>query len=271
MGSRADREVNISFADTALCEAPVFGDTALHYTMERGKKNKSRRIDGVLIPCFPCSLHMRDKILPIDVGQKGGMPMAKQKKEPKPGWYQLDNAGVLYSARSGEVLRRLPLFGGDDGTGEPRCAPAGGGEDHAAVSRLPGEIKRGAFWYYLEPNNAPGPFVKRDISNPLPARPLQGGQRLAGAFLLRAPHLLEVFHALSDGGGALVFARCWRCTCGSWGTPSPTGRGVLDNGRAPRPEDGGRYTPDTQARRSCGAAGLDGLSQQRARRSRSTR
>lgn len=26
-------KLNISFADTALCEAPVFGNTALHYIM----------------------------------------------------------------------------------------------------------------------------------------------------------------------------------------------------------------------------------------------
>lgn len=26
-------KLNIGFADTALCEAPVFGDTGLHYIM----------------------------------------------------------------------------------------------------------------------------------------------------------------------------------------------------------------------------------------------
>ena len=27
-------------------------------------------------------------------------------------------------------------------------------------------IRRGAFWYYLEPNTAPGPYLKEDVSDP---------------------------------------------------------------------------------------------------------
>ena len=27
-------------------------------------------------------------------------------------------------------------------------------------------IKQGVFWYYFEPNHAPGPFVQPDIANP---------------------------------------------------------------------------------------------------------
>ena len=45
------------------------------------------------------------------------------------------------------------------------------------LPRFPGfrvRIKRGAFWYYFEPNGAPGPFVKEDMKNP--CQPVRFGE-----------------------------------------------------------------------------------------------
>ena len=67
-------------------------------------------------------------------------------------------------------------------------------------------IKKGAFWYYFEPNSAPGPFVKEDISNPCqPVRFREDNGWLVRFYYYEKRISVEVFHAVSDGGGALVF------------------------------------------------------------------
>ena len=103
--------------------------------------------------------------------------------KPDSKWYRLDNAGILYSALQKEEYSAIYRFSAlMERDVDPaalqraidRCMP-----------RFPSfavRIRKGAFWYYLEPNTAPGPF--------LPACPVQGGQRLARALLLLPqPHL----------------------------------------------------------------------------------
>ena len=90
--------------------------------------------------------------------------MAKKKK---PDWYTLDNAGILYSALQKEEYSAIYRF---SAVLKERVDPAALQRAvDECMPRFPGfavRIKRGAFWYYFEPNSAPGPFVKPDISNP---------------------------------------------------------------------------------------------------------
>ena len=125
--------------------------------------------------------------------------MAKQKKEPKPGWYRLDNAGVLYSAIQKEKYSAIYRF---SAVMTERVDPdALQRAVEKTMPRFPGfrvRIKKGAFWYYLEPNNAPGPFVKRDISNPCqPVRFKEDNGWLVRFFYYERRISLEVIHALS--------------------------------------------------------------------------
>ena len=166
--------------------------------------------------------------------------MAKQKKEPKPGWYRLDNAGVLYSAIQKEKYSAIYRF---SAVMTERVDPdALQRAVEKTMPRFPGfrvRIKKGAFWYYLEPNNAPGPFVKRDISNPCqPVRFKEDNGWLVRFFYYERRISLEVFHALSDGGGALVFFRTLLAVyLRELGHAVPNGEGVLDVDEPPRPEE----------------------------------
>ena len=132
--------------------------------------------------------------------------MAKKKK---PDWYTLDNAGILYSALQKEEYSAIYRF---SAVLKERVDPAALQRAvDECMPRFPGfavRIKRGAFWYYFEPNSAPGPFVKPDISNPCqPVRFKEDNGWLIRFYYYETRISLEVFHALSDGAGALTFFR----------------------------------------------------------------
>lgn len=66
-------------------------------------------------------------------------------------------------------------------------------------------IRKGLFWRYLEPNNRPGPFVRKDIRNFCMPMPFKAGNR----YLLRIYYYgcrisLEAHHCLGDGTGGMA-------------------------------------------------------------------
>ena len=147
-------------------------------------------------------------------------------------------AGVLYSALpEGEIFGHLPLLCRDGGAGGPGCLAAGRGQNHATVPVLGVRIKKGAFWYYFEPNSAPGPFVVRRIS-PTPCQPVRF--REDNGWLVRFYYYekrisVEVFHAVSDGGGALVFFKTLLAVyLRELGYSIPNTHGILDVAEEPR-------------------------------------
>ena len=110
--------------------------------------------------------------------------MPRDKRGEKPEWYPLDNAGVLYSALQKEKYSAIYRFSAVMAERVDRDALQRAVDK--TMPRFPSfgvRIKKGAFWYYFEPNSAPGPFVKGYLQ-PLPAGALPGGQRLAGTLLL---------------------------------------------------------------------------------------
>lgn len=69
-------------------------------------------------------------------------------------------------------------------------------------------MRKGLFWRYLEPNDRPGPFVEPDIVNPCMPMFFQNSNRyLIRIYYYECRIALEVFHSLSDGGGALYLLR----------------------------------------------------------------
>ena len=132
--------------------------------------------------------------------------MAKKKK---PDWYTLDNAGILYSALQKEEYSAVYRFSAVLTEAVDPAALQRAVDE--CVPRFPGfsvRIKKGAFWYYFEPNDAPGPFVQPDIANPCqPMRFQEDNGWLIRFYYYEKRISLEVFHALSDGAGALVFFR----------------------------------------------------------------
>ena len=95
--------------------------------------------------------------------------------EPGGSWYRLDSAGQLYSAIQSDRYSAIYRFSA------MMTQPVDPAALQRAVDRImprfPGfrvRIRRGLFWYYFEPNQAPGPFVREDILNPCP--PVRFGQ-----------------------------------------------------------------------------------------------
>ena len=166
--------------------------------------------------------------------------MAAQERGGKKTWYKLDNAGVLYSALQKEDYSAIYRF---SAVMEERVDPeALQRAVDRTMPRFPGfavRIKRGMFWYYFEPNTAPGPFVKPDISNPCqPVRFKEDNGWLIRFYYYERRISLEVFHALSDGAGALVFFRTLLAVyLREMGHVIPNGPGILDVDAPPRREE----------------------------------
>ena len=100
-------------------------------------------------------------------------------------------------------------------------------------------LKHGLFWYYLEPNDAPGPFVRPDIANPCqPVRFREDNGWLVRFYVYDRRISLEVFHAVSDGGGALVFFKTLLAVyLRELGHDIPNTHGILDVEEPPRKEE----------------------------------
>ena len=163
-------------------------------------------------------------------------------------WYPLDNAGVLYSALQTEKYSAIYRFSAV--MTEPVDRSALQRAVDKTMPRFPTfavRIRKGAFWYYFEPNPAPGPFVKEDISNPCqPVRFREDNGWLVRFYVYERRISLEVFHAVSDGGGALVFFKTLLAVyLRELGHAIPNACGILDVDEPPRPgerEDAyGRY------------------------------
>ena len=156
---------------------------------------------------------------------------------PNSRWYRLDQAGILYSALQREEYSAIYRFSAL--MEEPVRPAALQSAIERVMPRFPGfsvRIRRGVFWYYLEPNTAPGPFLKEDVSNPCqPVRFREDNGWLVRFYYYRSRISLEVFHALSDGAGALVFFRTLLAEyLRQTGVPVPAGNGVLDLSEPPR-------------------------------------
>ncbi|MCI2056444.1 MAG: hypothetical protein LKJ86_04765 [Oscillibacter sp.] len=130
-------------------------------------------------------------------------------KTAKGRWYKLDSAGVLYSALQTEEYSATYRF---SAVMTDMVQPAALQQAiERVMPRFPGfavRIRRGVFWYYLEHNDAPGPFLKADTSDPCqPFRFKEDNGWLIRFYYYRRRISIEVFHALSDGAGALTFFR----------------------------------------------------------------
>lgn len=155
-------------------------------------------------------------------------------------WYPLDNAGTLYSALQKDKYSAIYRF---SAWMEEMVDPAALQRAiDKTMPRFPSfavRIRRGVFWYYLEPNNAPGPFLKPDVADPCqPVRFREDGRWLVRFYYYGHRISLEVFHALADGTGSLTFFRTLLAVyLRERGQEIPPGNGVLDVTTPPRREE----------------------------------
>lgn len=155
-------------------------------------------------------------------------------------WYRLDNAGVLYSALKKEKYAPVYRFSAVmDETVDPDALQRAVDRTMPRFPTFRVRIRKGFFWCYFEPNHKPGPFVKPDISNPCqPMRDREDNDWLIRFYYYESRISLEVFHAISDGSGALTFFRTvlaeyLRCR----GVEIPPDPLVLDVTQPPGPEE----------------------------------
>ena len=163
--------------------------------------------------------------------------MARKKQKL---WYRLDNAGVLYSALKKEKYAPVYRFSAVmKETVDPEALQRA---VDCTMPRFPGfrvRIRKGAFWCYFEPNEKPGPFVRRDIANPCqPIREKQDNDWLIRFFYYEKRISFEAFHAISDGAGALTFFRTLLAEyLRERGVEIPPDPSILNVEEAPRPEE----------------------------------
>lgn len=155
-------------------------------------------------------------------------------------WFRLDNAALMYSAIQRENYSAIYRFSAVmTDLVDPAALQRAIDKTMPRFPTFRVRLRRGFFWHYLEPNDAPGPFVKEDMANPCqPVRFREDGGWLVRFFYYGHRISLEVFHALSDGGGAIILLRTLLAVyLREMGHAIPSGDGVLDVEAPPRKEE----------------------------------
>lgn len=133
--------------------------------------------------------------------------MAEKKKFQAPNWFRLDNAGILFPGQSTSKwsnIFRFSLELKEDIDPEILKQAL-----ENVMPRFPSfhvRMRKGLFWYYLEKNPLPAPYVREDIKNPCYRVKYKEGDR----FLFRVYYhgrriSVDLFHAISDGYGSAMF------------------------------------------------------------------
>lgn len=159
------------------------------------------------------------------------------KADGKTRWYRLDNAAVVYSALQraeySAVYRFSAVMARDVDPAALRRAA------ETVMPRFPGfsvRMRRGVFWYYLD--EAPGfvPSVRPDVANPCQPVRFSAHDELVRIYYYRTRISMEMFHALADGTGAMVFMKTLLAQyLRELGHEIPCECGVLDPAEPPRP------------------------------------
>jgi hypothetical protein len=154
-------------------------------------------------------------------------------------WLKLDTAGNLYPAI--ESLRYPGMYRLNAVMHKPADPEKLTEATEAVLDRFPAlkvRLRRGLFWFYLEPNPRP-PLIREDSSYP--------GTRIVRSqnndYLFRILYRdctisLDVFHAAADGYGALVFLKTILAEyLRRFGILVPYEAGILDPSEDPDPEE----------------------------------
>lgn len=155
-------------------------------------------------------------------------------------WYPLDNAGTMYSSLQKErysAIYRFSAWMAEEV--DPKALQWAIDKTMPRFPTFGVRMRRGFFWHYMEPNEAPGPFLKEDVADPCqPVRTWEDNRWLVRFYYYRCRISIEVFHALSDGTGGLVFFRTLLAAyLRELGYEVPNSGGVLDLGEQPHKEE----------------------------------
>ena len=167
------------------------------------------------------------------------MTLAQKPRAGGDHWFRLDNAAKLYPAIENSKwssLFRVSMVMGDQ-VDASRLELA----VNQVLPRFPSfkvRLRKGMFWYYLEDNDQPF-HVAKDEGHP--CMRMRRGEN--NGYLFRVLHYqsrisLEVFHALTDGTGGLVFLKTLAAQyLRLGGAEIPPGYGILDLNEKPVKEE----------------------------------
>ena len=165
--------------------------------------------------------------------------MEKKREKPTKNWFRLDNAGKLYPAIKNS--RWTSLFRMSVALNEPVDPVALQQAVNDILPRFPSfavRIRMGLFWYYLEENTAPFSIL-RDEGHPC----IRMRWKENGGYLFRVLYhdrriSIEVFHAIADGSGGIVFLKTLAAQyLRRRGLFIPSTDGVLDIDEPPEKEE----------------------------------
>ena len=165
--------------------------------------------------------------------------MEKTRDADKKPWFRLDNAGKLYPAI--KTARWTSLYRMSVTMKAPINPEVLQQAVNDILPRFPSfavRIRRGLFWYYFEQNTAPFTILK-DGGHPC----ISLKRRENGGYLFRVIYFgsrisIEVFHAIADGSGSIVFLKTLAAQyLRRSGIPVPATEGVLDIEETPDPEE----------------------------------
>lgn len=151
-------------------------------------------------------------------------------------WMRLDNAGKIYPAS--KKRRWINKFRLSADLIEPVDVNVLNTAIQSTVKRFPSisvRLKRGVFWYYLEEVGAP-PSAYPDFSCPLVSMSFPDIKKCAFRVLYYENRIaVELFHALTDGNGGLIFLKTLVAEYLSlkYGIDIPKEKGVLDSSEDP--------------------------------------
>lgn len=133
--------------------------------------------------------------------------MAEKKKFQNPGWFRLDNAGILFPGQNTSKWSNIFRFSVElKEEVDPEILKQA---LENVMPRFPGfhvRMRKGLFWYYLEKNPLPAPFVREDIQNPCYRVKYKEGDRFLFRVYYHGKRIsIDLFHAISDGYGNATF------------------------------------------------------------------
>ena len=161
------------------------------------------------------------------------------KKAPAEVWYPLDNAAMVYSAIQRDDYSAVYRFSAVmDDLVDPQALQRA---VNRVMPRFPGfqvRLRKGVFWYYFDGDPTFLPRVEPDIANPCQPVRFSSHDRLLRVFYYQKRISIELFHAMADGSGALVFLKTlvaeYLRQCG---VEVPCTQGVLDPAEPPDPKE----------------------------------
>lgn len=164
----------------------------------------------------------------------------KRRSNEKKSWYRLDLSAIVYPTlqrKNFSSVYRLSVVLKEKV--EPDLLQRAVDETLPRFPTFKVAMRKGVFWRYLEPNDRPGPFVEPDIANPCMPISFQSSSRyLIRIYYYEKRISLEVFHSLSDGGGAMYLLRTMTAVyLRLKGYHIPVGQGVLDLMEEPDAEE----------------------------------